>query len=139
MPTRGQAFPSENLRAADLEIGKAYPVTISRVKEVQFERGDRTETKWAMYFNESSSRLVLNVTNWETIEELTGEPNSDNWRGHEITLYLEPRVKNPNGTGPAIRVMQPDVTPNPESISPLPDVMESIETEAEVSDSEVPF
>jgi hypothetical protein len=74
------------------------------------EIGEEREKKPIISFDDLDKELVVNVTNWDTIEGLTGEPNSDKWVGHVIKLV---RVRVPFGgkNVEAIRVEPADPKP----------------------------
>lgn len=93
-------FPSKYLRAADLN-GAEPIVTIDRV--VTETLGD--ESKPVMYFKGKDKGLVMNKTNWNAVEELTGEDDSDNWKGTGIKLVTV-KVEFQGKRVPAIRIEQ---------------------------------
>ena len=99
-----EVFPSRWLRAADLEPD-GEKVTIRKV--TMEEIGEERERKPIMAFDETDKELVVNVTNWNSIVELTGEEDSDDWLEHVIKLV---RVKVQYGakTVDAIRIEAPD-------------------------------
>jgi hypothetical protein len=81
--TRDDAYPSRFLKAADLN-GR---VAIYTVHSASFEDlGREKERKPVVWFKESNKGLVLNVTNWNSVEELYGD-NTDQWLGKPIELY----------------------------------------------------
>ena len=91
-------FPSNALRAADL--GTASPVvTIENVTLETFDDGQKP----AVHFKGKDKPLILNKTNWNTIVEITGEEDSDNWTGKKIRLYVT-KVEYQGKRVPAIRV-----------------------------------
>jgi hypothetical protein len=96
---RGDVFPSKWLKAEDIEDD--VTVTISNVVEEEMPDGE--STKPIIYFREIEKGLCCNVTNWNTIETLTGEDDSDNWEGHQITLFST-EVDFKGKMTPAIRV-----------------------------------
>jgi hypothetical protein len=100
-----QVFPSRWFKAADLEPNGEV-VTIR--KTVMEEIGEERERKPVMTFEETDQALVINITNWNSIAELTGKDDSDDWPGHAIKLV---RVKVPFGkkTVDAVRVEAADV------------------------------
>lgn len=104
---RNQIFPSRWLRATDL-AREGQQVTIRNVTVEKI--GEEREEKAIMSFDELDKELVVNVTNWTSIEELTGEDDSDNWAGHAIKLV---RVRVPFGgkNVEAIRVEAADAKP----------------------------
>ena len=78
---RDEVFPSNYLKCEDLNR-RDLNVTI---KDVLVEKmGD--DSKPVAYFYRQEKGLVLNQTNWDTIEALYGE-ESDDWLGKTITLY----------------------------------------------------
>ena len=48
--------------------------------------GQKKERKPICYFNGANKGLVLNVTNFNSIAEFSGEEDSDNWAGKRIAL-----------------------------------------------------
>lgn len=99
---RSQVFPSKYLKADDLE-DRDHIVTIKTVKLEELGQGDETETKPVLYFQEMDKGVVLNQTNWNTIESLYG-PESDDWAGKRITLWANHDVSFGNKIVSAIRV-----------------------------------
>lgn len=75
------AFPSDNLKAADLG-GQELPLVISHLTMEKF--GD--DVRPVVHFQGMQQRLVLNKTNSNTIASMYG-PETDHWSGRQITLY----------------------------------------------------
>jgi hypothetical protein len=73
--TRNQIFPSRWLKASDLSR-EGQDVTIRKVTVEEI--GEAREKKPVCAFDEIDKELVVNVTNWNGIAELTGEDDSDN-------------------------------------------------------------
>jgi hypothetical protein len=97
-------FPGKYLKAADL--GTAEPiVTIERV--AMEELGD--ETKAVVYFKDKTKGVVLNKTNWNSIVEISGEDDCDDWAGTRIKLYVA-KVEYQGKRMPAIRIDAPEVS-----------------------------
>src|SRR5580700_9421758 len=86
---RGDVFPSKWLQASDIEDDTE--VTISNV--ITEEMPDGEVEKSVVYFRELDKGLILNISNWNAIEELTGQEDSDDWEGHKITLFFNPDVE----------------------------------------------
>lgn len=121
-------FPSKYLRAADLD-GREPIVTIS--KAVLETLGD--ERKVVVYFTGKEKGLVLNKTNFNAIEEISGEDDTDNWGGTKVKLFTA-KVEFQGKRVPAVRIDSPsdhkrataeraarDVEPaNPDDEDPLP-------------------
>jgi hypothetical protein len=80
------AFPSKYLKAADL--GDAQPiVTISHI-ELEKMPGDKNETRPVVYFEGKSKGVVLNLTNSKAIASIAGTPETDDWAGIQVQLYV---------------------------------------------------
>jgi hypothetical protein len=89
--TRSQVYPSRWLNAVDLPPdGEQVTIRKVTIKEI----GRKRERKPICAFDEIDKELVVNLTNWTNIAELTGEDDSDNWAGHAIKLV---RVRVPYG------------------------------------------
>lgn len=78
----GSAFPSDYLKAADLN-GKAVRVTIDNVTEEKIGE----DRKPVLHFVGKDKTLVLNKTNANRITEAVGSDETDDWQGWSITLY----------------------------------------------------
>jgi hypothetical protein len=85
--TRDDVFPSKYLRAADLN-GKPYVLTISDAPYEKLKGLDGKDThKTVLSFRGAEKTLPLNATNWDSVAEVTGCPDTDNWPGKQIELY----------------------------------------------------
>jgi hypothetical protein len=108
--TKNEIYPSRWIKAADLDReGENVTIRNVTVEEV----GENREKKPVIEFDELDRNLIVNVTNWNTIAEITGQADSDNWPGRKIKLV---RVRVPFGgkTVEAIRVESADqVKPKP--------------------------
>jgi len=93
-----------------------------------------------LYFRNTGKALVVNATNFDTIAGITGEPNSDNWIGHEIELLATTTMMAGKET-PCVRVRAPGKASK--AVSPSravePKAGESDSTDSENPDSEIPF
>ena len=76
------AFPSRFFKALNLK-SKPRRVVIDRVGHEELN----DEEKHILYFRDEPKQLVLNKTNWETIEELHGD--SEDWPGQAIELFAD--------------------------------------------------
>lgn len=129
------AFPSEFLRAADLQ-GKQVRATIDRV-ELR-EVGNDGEHKPVLYFVGKDKGVVLNKTNATTIGDAYGD-DTDDWSGQPIVLF-EAMVAFQGKTVKAIRmrVPKPSELKAAAKAAPKPPLAES-EDPAVDMDDEVPF
>jgi hypothetical protein len=86
---RNDAFPKKYLCKED--VLQPLTATISNVNHQEIGSGDETEVKVVMEFNGDTKPMVLNGTNWDTLETAFGE-DSDAWIGKTVTLYNDPNV-----------------------------------------------
>jgi hypothetical protein len=84
------AFPSKYLKASEIK-GKDVPVILDRIEHEEMADG---EMKYVLYFIGRTKGLVLNKTNWDTIEEAYGD--SDDWPGKPAMLFTV-KTKDPTG------------------------------------------
>ena len=123
MPNINDAFPSNYLKASDLQGGQPV-VTIDRV---EFEAvGREKEMKPILYFAGKEKGLVLNKTNAKNVAHLTGSFQTEDWEGFNIRLYatnvefqgdtveaIRIKAAPANGSAPAAR-RRPAPEPEPE-------------------------
>ena len=87
MAKRDDVFPSKYLKAADLN-GKPLTVTIvSAPLETLKNPEGKEQTKTILYLRGTKKLLPLNITNWDSCADVTGEGDSADWAGHDIELY----------------------------------------------------
>jgi len=86
MAKKHEIFRSKYLKAADLD-GRPRTVTIeaARTETLKNDRGE--ETKSVLYFKGVRQALPLNLTNWDSVADVTGQDDSDDWPGHKVELY----------------------------------------------------
>jgi hypothetical protein len=88
MATLNDFFPSPWMKGDDF----AEPVvaTLKSVSPEQFEGdGGEMETKAVARFEETAKALILNKTNFQMLASITGEQDTDNWTGIQVTLRAE--------------------------------------------------
>ncbi len=78
------SFPSKYLKAQDLP--GPTPVTIDEVR-LEVVGTDGEDPKPVVYFQGAKKGLVLNVTNANTIVDICGSSESEDWKGQKIVLY----------------------------------------------------
>jgi hypothetical protein len=104
------AFPSKYLKAADL--GEATPVvTISHV-DMELMPGDAKEMRPVAFFEGKQKGVVLNRTNSNAIAQIAGSPETDDWAGVQVQLYVA-IVSFKGEEVEAIRVRAPRVAAKP--------------------------
>lgn len=132
MPNINEAFPSNYLKAADLQ-GRQVTVTMDRA---EYEKiGD--DRKLILFFKGKEKGMVLNKTNANNIGALYG-PNTDDWNGEEIVLF-EAMVDFQGKTVPAIRVRAPSRKPSHHKVETSPKRMAETENPADGMADEIPF
>ena len=110
MATRNDIKDSNFLTKEDCE--PAIEVTVSRcVEEDVSMANEPAKMKYVLYFMEQEKGLILNLTNWDRIEAISKEPDSDNWDGTVITLFNDPTVDYGGKMVGVIRVWVPQVVP----------------------------
>lgn len=86
------------------------------------------EEKWTLSFHELPKPLVLNNTNGQLLEAITGSDNFDDWLGKKVVLYNDPTVSYAGKLTGGIRIKvgnfdsfshnnQDDLTPDPSIVS----------------------
>ena len=87
MPSvKNDLFPSKFLAASDLQ-NKDVAVMIERVETDEFEDNGRKVIKPVVYFQGCPKPMIFNKTNSTTVADITGQDNTDNWRGSRICLF----------------------------------------------------
>jgi len=121
MATRQDLFPKKYFTAAAL---KGKPVTVA-IAEQTYEKitdpklGEVVE-KPVLAFENTPTRLILNVTNFDLICEIVG-PDSDDWPGHEIELYAT-QTNMAGRTVDCVRVRAPAAKkPKKAKVAPAPE------------------
>ena len=87
-------FPSKYLRASDLG-DRQFHVTMAGLRTEQMPKQGKkgqTEQKAILFFRGTEKGLILSATNARTIAELHG-PETNDWPGKRITLYVEFNVE----------------------------------------------
>ena len=91
MPTINDLKQSRFLTKED--CGKGILLTIKGwTQENVAMESQPEELKYCLEFDEVEKPLVLNSTRGQIIAEITGSPDLDNWRGHQIVLFVDPNV-----------------------------------------------
>ena len=61
--------------------------------EVVTGEGGRKEECTVCYFVENVKPMILNKTNMKTISKVAGSPFIEDWAGHKIQIYVDPKVR----------------------------------------------
>src|SRR5262249_25586966 len=107
MATKDEMFPSRFLKAADLG-GKAKILhIIAAEKEELTDLKGKKQKKMVLHFKGTDKVLPLNVTNWNSVVDVTGEADSENWVDFKIKLYPD-RTSLGGEMKDCIRITNPD-------------------------------
>jgi hypothetical protein len=87
MVTKDQVFPSRYLKAEDIKGRPAVLVIEHANPELLKNNEGISKDKLVLYFKGHKKALVVNTTNFDSIIDITGEVDSDNWISHSIELY----------------------------------------------------
>lgn len=101
-------IPSKYFRASDVETPKL--LTIARyARETQDD-----EEYGVVYFREEKKGLRINITNGNTIEEIAGTGDPDQWKGTVVVLYaIDTELRGKATRGVRVRRPKPGATPPP--------------------------
>ena len=93
MPSYKTAFGSF-LKQEDLQ-GKTPRVVIASVEQedIKDPESGKPEKKLVMHFLGKDKTLILNRTNCESMETITGTDDYAAWGGHAVVLWADPSVK----------------------------------------------
>ena len=101
-----KAFPSKYLKADDLANTRPV-VTIASVTMQPIGLGADAQDKLVVSFAERNLKpLILNKINSESIAEITGSRDTDDWIGKRIQLFSM-KVEFSGKRVPGIRMMAP--------------------------------
>ena len=122
------AFPSKYLKASDL----SGPVVVE-IEPVGFEdvgTGQRQERKLVAHFVGKSKGLVLNMINAESIAEIAGTDDYEQWAGHAVELYPT-KTEFQGKRVPCIRIREAKSGTRQPKVRAVPEEHEAAEAEAE--------
>ena len=87
---RSDAFPSQYFSKDDVQTPIRLTIASVSIEAIKGEHGE--DKKPVMSFREVDAKpLILNNTNWVTIEDAYGE-DSDYWDGKLVELYCDPTI-----------------------------------------------
>jgi len=86
-------IPSTYLKQSDFDEN-GYIVTVSHFKQENVAPDDKpAENKWVVYFAEYPDKgMVLNTTNINGMSAACGTEETDDWKGKEVIVYVDPTV-----------------------------------------------
>jgi hypothetical protein len=107
MAKRDEVFKDKSKYFNASNLPGPLTVVIERAPMETLKNDDgEGETKTVLYFKRQQKCLPLNITNWDSVADITGKDDTDNWPGHKIELF--PTTTEMKGkTVPCIRIRQP--------------------------------
>jgi len=129
---KDEAFPSKYLRAEDLR-GPTIVEIENVIPELLKNNEGVTKEKIVLYFKGHKKCLVVNATNFDSIVDITGQADSDDWAGHRIEVF--PTTTTMAGKRVACIRIQ---APGQKASAPAPQPKAADETDADFGDA-IPF
>ena len=88
MVTKSEAFPSKWLIPADLDGGSAVvTIKVAALEPMKDFNGADTK-KVVTYFPSKYKPLPLNLTNFNSVADIAGSDETDDWEGTKIELFV---------------------------------------------------
>ena len=120
MPNVQDLKSSKFLTKNDVEPDKL--VTIASFDELNVAMESMApELKWCLYFKELDKPMVLNMTNGQLIEAITGEGDFNHWVGKVVVLYNDKTVSFGGKLTGGIRVRAPRNQAAPPDMPRIPE------------------
>lgn len=140
MPKTSEMKESNFLKKEDVGRGLLATITGCIKKNVAKEGAD-AEYKWCLTFQEIDKPMVLNSTNIQLCEQITGSDDTDLWVGKKIVLYVDPNVSYQGKLIGGVRVRRPKPqAPTAAPAMPPMNVPAPAQMQAEESfDDDIPF
>lgn len=85
---------------------------VGTIREMVDDTGFNDEPVRRIEWQEDMPGLSLNVTNFRKIEQITGEPDDDNWAGHAVEVYAADDPSGKSKTGYCLRIRKPKNVPS---------------------------
>jgi hypothetical protein len=106
MPKTHEMKESNFLKKED--VGRGALMTIAGcIRKNVAKEGAEPDLKWCLQFVESDKPMVLNATNIQLAEQITGSDDTDHWVGHKVVLYVDPNVSYGGKLIGGIRMRKP--------------------------------
>ena len=118
--------------ALRLPSGQYGTLTLTIKGKPETSTFDDGQKQRVLSFHEDERQLGLNVTNWNSVAEITGKDDDDYWDGARIELYVDPnvqfgpkrvaaiRIRRPAGVAPAAPSLPPTAPPPPAAPASAP-------------------
>jgi hypothetical protein len=131
MPKTHEMKESNFLKKED--VGRGFLATITGcIRKNVAKEGAEPDLKWCLTFAELEKPLVLNATNIQLAEQITGSDDTDHWVGHKIVLYVDHNVSYGGKLIGGIRMRKPKPGSVPAKPAPVPE-------DEMVGEDDIPF
>jgi hypothetical protein len=108
MVTLNDAFPSKYLKATDLAEPVVATIKLAELEHIKGFDG-KEQAKVVLYFAKKLKPLPLNRTNFESVGDICGSYDSDDFTGTKIELYATKTSMN-GKVMDCVRIRAPGVT-----------------------------
>ena len=99
-------FPSRFFKADDVSDKPTLTIASADYEVLKNFKG-KDEQKLVITFRKTKKQLIVNATIFDSIVEITNEPDSDDWPNHSVQLYAT-EVQVGTEMKPCVRVRGPD-------------------------------
>jgi hypothetical protein len=110
-------WPSKFLKAADFPQPRTLKIQRARLETLKNKGGE--DEKLVVYFEDEPRGLALNRVNFDSIADITGVDDSDDWPGHAVVLYATTTQMNGEEVA-CVRVRQPEAKTKPKAAARKP-------------------
>jgi hypothetical protein len=132
MVTLNDAFPSKYLKATDLTEPVIATIKLAELEQIKGFDG-KEQPKVVLYFAKKLKPLPLNRTNFESVMDVCGSSDSDDFPGTKIELYATKTSMN-GKVMDCVRIRKPEMAQKAKAKA------EKAEPEAKPDyDDEIPF
>ena len=113
MPSVNDLKDSRFLTKGDVEPPVLATIKSYEETNVALE-SQAPELKWVLWFEELPKPLVLNTTNGQLIQAITGSGDFDDWAGAKVVLYNDKTVMFAGKLTGGIRIRQSEARSEPD-------------------------
>jgi hypothetical protein len=119
MVTLNDAFPSKYLKATDLAEPAIATIKLAELERIKGFDG-KEQPKVVLYFAKKLKPLPLNRTNFESVGDICGSYDSDDFPGTKIELYATKTSMN-GKVMDCVRIRPPGAVEKPKRAKPEPE------------------
>jgi hypothetical protein len=101
------AYPAKFFKAKNFPDDWSLTVEVEMARMEKFENGKDDRERLVVYFRKQQSGLVVGPVIWDQFIEVTGEQDSDKWKGHWVQLFRAWTIFGGENVK-CIRVRKPD-------------------------------